>query len=173
MKWFRKLFSTQKTEELITSSLFIRSDEAELKDFFDQIYDTDKFCNWFNFFPIVWLNFDRRYLEVGCTGTIRFSLPPFYYKLQVVKIKPYESIELIGIGNTLEGKALFRFTKNGDGYVFEEPHYLTGKNMLIHKYYTLFLAPNHGPFMNWRFSILKKNLINETFKKKKGKIQND
>lgn len=173
LKWLRKLFSNEKEEELITSSLFIRSDEAELKDFFEQIYDTEKFCKWFNFFPIVWLSFDKKYFDVGCTGTIRFSLPPFYYKLQVVKIVPYEFIEMIAIGDTLEGRALFTFRKKGDGYVFEDPHYLLGKNMLIHKYYTLLLAPNHEPFMNWRYSILKKNLIDETLNKKKGKLHND
>lgn len=170
LKWFKKLFSTNITEELISSSLFIRSDEAELEDFFDQIYDTEKFCKWFNFFPVVWLSFNKKYLDIGCIGTIRFTLPPFYYKLKVIKVVPNESIEFVGIDGLLEGKALFTFTKKEDGYIFEEPHYLSGNNILIHKYYTLFLAPNHEPFMNWRYLVLKKNLINEALKKEERKI---
>lgn len=173
LKWFKNLFSPNTEEEFITSSIFIKSDEASLEDFFNQIYDTEKFCKWFNFFPIVWLSFDKKYFDVGCTGTIRFTMPPFYYKLEVVNVISNEVIELIGVDGLLGGRARMRFTKKEDGYLFEDPHYLSGNNRLIHKYYSLLLAPNHEAFMNWRYSILKKNLINETLIKRKGKSLNE
>ncbi|MCK4259554.1 MAG: hypothetical protein KAX49_11290 [Halanaerobiales bacterium] len=163
----RKLFSLIKKEAYINSSTLIRSDEASREDVFDHIYDIKKFTKWFNFFPFCWLSFDKEKFDVGCTGTIRFTIPFFYYKLKVVKVIPNKSIEFISSDGPLKGNASFTFTQTEDGIVFGDPHHLTGRNKLIHLYYSIFLAPNHIKFMNWRYKILKKNLLIET-KKRKG-----
>ena len=168
-KSLRKLFSTDTPEELINSSLFMRSDEVDLETFMDYIYDTDKFSKWFNFFPIIWLKFDKKHFDVGCVGTIRFACPPFYYRLKVVKVIPNQSFECIGVNGLLKGRASMKFTVTKEGITFEDPHYLSGINMLVHKYYSLFLAPNHVPYMKWRYKILRKMLLKE-MAEKKGKL---
>lgn len=164
--WIKKLLSTDTPQEFITSSVFISSDEVDFDDFVEQVYDTRKFEKWFNFFPIVWLRFDKERFDVGCTGIIRFSMPPFYYKLTVVEITPDKSFELIGSGGMVTGTAKMKFSKVDGGYLLEDPHYLSGNNMLLHKYYSILLAPGHVPFMNWRYRILKRNLAKETQRKR-------
>lgn len=159
MKWLKKLWCTNVEEELMTSSVYIKSTETELDDLYEHIYNTEKFYQWFNFYPIVWLTFDKDYLEVGCEGTIRFTMPPFKYTVQVTEVIENERIEFLGTKGLLRGKISFIITQKEDGFVFEEPHLLAGKNHWVHKYFMFFLAPNHQPFMKWRYKILKKQLL--------------
>lgn len=170
MKWVKRLLNTEMKEELMTSSVLIKSADASLEDVFEHVYNTEKFYKWFNFYPIVWLTFDKKQLEVGCEGTIRFTLPPFKYTVEVTEVIPNERIEFLGTKGLLRGKISFVFSENEEGYVFEEPHYLVGKNSLVHKYFTMLLAPNHVPFMRWRYKVLKKNLAKDLSKRKERKI---
>ncbi|MBC2581422.1 hypothetical protein [Clostridium sp. DJ247] len=170
MKWIKELFSKNTEVKKINASVFIPVDEEHIEDVFQQIYDIEKFYKWFNFFPVLWLSFDKKYMDVGCIGTIRFTMPFFYYKLKVVEVIPNKCIRLEGAGGMVSGKAFFNFIIKEDGILLENPHYLVGINKLLHKYYCYCLTPNHPPFMNWRYSILKKNLFNE-IEKKKGNLQ--
>lgn len=145
-------------EKLLSASVFFESDEASKEEVFNHIYDTEKYSKFLNIFPIVWIRFDKKYQEVGCTGTIRFLFPPFHYKMQVVKVVPNEYIELECVGKTMKGRAMMKVTQKPGGVLYEEPHWLAGTNSLINTYYWKCLAPNHANFMKWRYTILKKNL---------------
>lgn len=169
-KWSTNLFSRNTEKKTIDASVLIQLDENYIEDVFQQVYDTEKFCRWFNFFPIVWISFDRKYMEIGATGTIHFTIPFFYYKLRVIEVIPNKFIKLEGAGGMMRGGgAFFNFEQNEDGIILSDPHVLSGVNVLIHKYYSYFLAPGHVPFMNWRYSILKKNLFKEIKKKERRK----
>lgn len=171
-KWVRSLLCTDTPEKFITSSMFVDSTKVYLEDFVDQIYDTKKFEKWFNFFPIVWLKFDKEHFDVGCTGTIRFTIPPFYYKLTVTKVKDKKCFELVSSGGMVRGIACIRFNEENGRFVLDHPLHLHGINMLVHTYYSVFLASGHVPFMNWRYKFLKKNLIKEV-KRREGKCKNE
>lgn len=146
------------------TSLFIKKDEAELDDFVQQIYCTANFEKWFNFFPFVWVTFDREYFDVGCTGTFRFLFPPFSYKMTCIEAIHNECYKAVFSG-MMKGGARASFIQKESGILLDHPLKVSGKNKLIHIYYWLFLRPPHLRFMNWRYSILKKNLIRQALNK--------
>ena len=51
MKWVKRLLNTEMKEELMTSSVLIKSADASLEDVFEHVYNTEKFYKWFNFYP--------------------------------------------------------------------------------------------------------------------------
>lgn len=158
-----------KDEITIRSAVFIPLDKKDINFLYEQVYDREKFYKWFNFFPVLWINFDKEHMEVGCVGTIYFTMPLFYYKLKVVEVIPNKSIRLEGVGGFVRGKAYFNFILTDGGITLENIHILSGNNRLLHKYYVYCLVPNHLPFMNWRYSILKKRLFKEIRKRKEIK----
>ncbi len=145
-------------EKCIYASVFFDTKDATKEEIFEHIYDTDKYCKWLNLFPILWIKFDKKYQEVGCTGTIYFSLPPFKYRLRVVKVIPNECIELESANGLLKGTGIMKLIQKENGVLYEEPHYLAGINRFVHMYYWKLLAPNHDAFMKKRYEILRKNI---------------
>ncbi len=170
-KWFKNLFAkgVNKEESFITASLFMKADEVEFKDFKDYIYDTDKFKKWFNSFPFVWLSFDRKRFEVGCKAKISFTFPPFTYSMVVTNVSE-DSFDAVSSGGLLTGKTSMKFTRNEEGILLEDPHWLSGINVFFHKYYSWFLAPMHVPYMKYRYYVLKKMILKEKKKKMEGKV---
>jgi hypothetical protein len=156
----------------LPESLFIRSDEASLEDFVQQFYDTDKFCKWFNFFPIVWARFDKAHLDVGCTATFKFSCMPFSYKMTCVEVIPNQSYKM-EIRGLMRGQSVMHFTRKDDGVLYENTITISGINKFVHTYYRLLLSPHHPKFMVQRLAIMKKSLIAETKKRRRKRRTNE
>lgn len=159
-----------KDEVTFKSSVYIPVQNKDISTVFKQVYDRKKFYKWFNFFPVLWINFSREQLKVGCIGTIYFTLPLFYYKLMVVKVIPDKSIMLEGVRGPMKGKAYFNFRFTKGGIILENSHTLTGRNRWLHLYFVYFLLPFHAPFMAWRYSVLKRNVRKEVRKGKGVKV---
>jgi hypothetical protein len=162
MGWFN---NEEKIE--IRSSVFIPISQDNTGIVFDHVYNREKFHKWFNFVPVLWISFDRKQMEVGCNGTICFTMPLFYYKLKVTEVIMGKSIVLNGAGGPMRGKAYFNFYPADGGVILENIHILSGNNKFLHKYYVFCLVPNHLAFMNWRYSILKKQIKKELERNKK------
>ncbi len=162
MGWFN---NEEKIE--IRSSVFIPISQDNTGIVFDHVYNREKFHKWFNFIPVLWISFDRKQMEVGCNGTICFTMPLFYYKLKVTEVIMGKSIVLNGAGGPMRGKAYFNFYPADGGVILENIHILSGNNKFLHKYYVFCLVPNHLAFMNWRYSILKKQIKKELERNKK------
>lgn len=145
----------------IRSSVFIPISQSNRGIVFDHVYNRAKFYKWFNVIPVLWICFNQRQMEVGCIGTIRFTMPLFYYKLKVTKVIMGKSIILKGTDGPMQGKAYFNFYPTDGGVLLENIHILSGKNKLLHKYFVLCLVPNHLAFMKWRYSVLKKQIKKE------------
>lgn len=153
MKW--------KNEKKIDINAVFVMDEnkGSVADVFEEVYEAKNYTKWFNWKPFVWMVFDKERLDVGCTGTVHFTVPPFKYSLSVVDVKENEFIEFATEGRLFNGTARMEFyAKNGKVY-FEDPHVLQGKNVLIHNYYRLFLSGNHVPFMQSRFKKLENRIM--------------
>ncbi len=148
---------------ILPTRLFIRAKEGTKEEFFDQFYDTKKFRRWFNVIPIVWITFDRDYLEEKCTGRITFMMPLFSYKFICKKIIPNKYIEL-EVSGLMRGTIRASFNQQSDGVLMEHPMELQGINIFVHLYFRLFLGANHEAFMNWRYKVLRNNLIKEKMK---------
>ncbi len=150
----------------IRSSVFIPISRNDVDIVFDYVYDREKFHRWFDFIPVLWISFDRSHLDIGCVGTICFTMPLFYYKLKVTEVVMGKSIVLNGAGGPMRGKAYFNIHPADGGVILENIHILSGKNKLLHKYYVFCLVPNHLAFMNWRYLVLKR-LIKKEFERNK------
>lgn len=150
----------------IRSSVFIPVSQNDTGIVFEHVYNREKFNKWFNFIPALWISFDRRQMEVGCIGTICFTMPIFYYKLKVTEVIKGKSIVLNGAGGPMRGRAYFNFYPADGGVILENIHILSGKNKFLHKYYVFCLVPNHLAFMKWRYSVLKKQIKKELEKNK-------
>lgn len=155
MKW--------KNEEKVNINAVFRIEKkyADLEQVFQQVYDTDCYTRWFNWKPFVWLSFDQKYLEEGCKGIIHFTIPPFRYELTVTRVEKNRIIEFQSDGRLFGGTARMEFYEKDRNIYYEDPHILFGKNRLIHKYYCWFLAGKHVPYMESRFQILRKFLLNQ------------
>lgn len=139
----------------------IEKKDATIEEVFEQVYNSACYEKWFNFKPFVWLTFDQKHLDIGCKGVIRFTIPPFQYELTVVNVVKNELIELSSDGKLFQGTAKMRFYEKDGMICYEDPHILYGKNILVHKYYCMFLAGKHVPYMKQRFEKLKAILINK------------
>lgn len=160
MKW-------KNDEKVNINAIFsIEKEHATVEDVFEQVYRSANYEKWFNWKPFVWLTFDKEYLDVGCKGVIRFTVPPFRYELSVVNVVKNELIEFSSDGKLFGGTAQMKFYEKDGKVYYEDPHILFGKNILIHKYYCLFLAGNHVPYMEKRFGILRDIILKN---KKKDK----
>lgn len=154
--------------EKVKINAILEIDEPEIKidDVFNYVYCAKNYYKWFNMKPFVWMKFDKDFLDVGCTGRVYFTIPPFSYELTVVDVKINEYIKLESKNKLFGGSAFMKFyTKNGKIY-YEDPHILYSHNKIIHKYYCLLLAGKHKPYMNNRFKVFKKKLLNEKRKNK-------
>lgn len=154
MRWKNK----EKVE--INAVFSIDEKDSSLEDIFQQVYNSKNYTSWFNWKPFVWLSFDQEYLDVGCKGVVHFTIPPFKYELSVVNVKKNELIELRSDDNRLfYGSAKMKFYKKEGKIYYEDPHILYGRNVLIHKYYSIFLAGKHVPYMMQRFEKLRSILL--------------
>ncbi len=168
LKRIKNYFLTEAPPEFdFPSSLFIKTEEASLEDFVQQIYDTKKFRRWVSFFPFVWLRFDQDKCDEGCTGTFYF-FPPFTYRFTFVEVIPNRQYKA-KVWGLIEGEIAGHFTAKEDGVLYEHPFRFRAVNRLVHIYYWLFIRPPHLPFMAWRYGILKRKLIKETQRKRKEK----
>ncbi|WP_089609659.1 hypothetical protein [Dehalobacterium formicoaceticum] len=86
-----------------------------------------------------------------------------------VEVDPgkYYRAEFSGL---MTGHVTTRFIPQKDGILMDHPLTVTAVNRWVYLYYWLFLRPPHLPFMAWRYSMLRKNLIKEReIKKLKSK----
>ncbi|MBX4264179.1 hypothetical protein [Clostridium estertheticum] len=147
-----------KPKELTLKVVFKKS-EASTQTIFNQIYITDKFRKWFNTFPI-WMTFDSKYFDVGCSGTFNLFFPPFKYKMTCVEIIPNKMMKLEFSG-WVNGGVTVNFLEDKDNIIMDHPLIIYGRNMFFHLYYSLVLTLPHIPYTRWRFSIMKKIVIQE------------
>ncbi|MDW2798073.1 hypothetical protein RZO55_10850 [Clostridium boliviensis] len=152
----------------IRSQVYIPISQDQIDIVFDHVYDREKFHKWFDFMPALWISYDRKQLETGCIGTIWFTMPLFYYKLKVTEVVMGKSIVLKSAGGPMRGKAYFNLHPADGGVILENIHILSGKNKFLHYYYVFCLVPNHLAFMNWRYSVLKKQIKKELERNKKS-----
>ncbi|HLR35315.1 MAG TPA: hypothetical protein VK071_08335 [Tissierellales bacterium] len=104
------------------------------------------------------MNFNRDHLDVGCTGRVSFTIPPFSYELGVIELKKNEYIKFESDGKYFGGTAEMKFYEKNGHLHYEEPHRLYARNNFIYWYYKKLLADNHVPYMESRFKKLEKVL---------------
>ncbi len=145
-------------EIVINSKLILPSDAYTIGELFEVVYRTRRFARWFNFVPFVWMLFDKERLEVGCSGRLFFSLPPFTYQLTVTEVVHNAHIQFHSQSKHFFGKADMHFYVEGDFIVYEEPHVLKATNFFIYYYYKWLLAGHHDRYMQFRFKSLVKQI---------------
>ena len=123
MKW--------KNEEKVNINAVFRIEKkyADLEQVFQQVYDTDCYTRWFNWKPFVWLSFDQKYLEEGCKGIIRFTIPPFRYELTVTRVEKNRIIEFQSDGRLFGGTARMEFYEKDGNIYYDDPAGFWQENM--------------------------------------------
>lgn len=143
----------------------VNNDKADIEDFYNQLYITKKFRNWFAMKPIIDVSFETNTFEVGSKGTFKFRCLPFCYSMVCTKMVPNEYIESEFIGK-VEGGVKVWLTSNGKTTQMYHELRIRGKSRLVHWYYLLACAGPHKPYMDKKFRLLERNTYQDTLEKK-------
>lgn len=151
----------------LRTSLLIPYDAVDKESLILQLTDSIKLKKWFDFKPMIFLDFESRYIEEGTKGEFRMLFPPFSYNIIFTKVEENRLYEA-DVSGLLIGNFRMELVEKEDGILFVHHLNVKGKNLFFHLVYLLFCTPPHKPYMKWRFMVLKQYLAAEKSTKEKG-----